>query len=291
MMLKNKIMITLKNHLWYLYFLAVALIGCSGNSKKNENQNADLQMGVALYSFNRFSFADAIEKADSAGVNYVEGFSFHKLGKEFNENSMSSMSEEDIGNMRQMLKKNNIKMQSMYVSGAKNEDDWKYYFELAKKMKMQYLVCEPEKESWDMLDSLAGLYQIKIAIHEHAKGKSIYWHPDSVLKALKNHPNFGVCADLGHWARSGLNPSECLKKLEGHILGVHLKDIHESNNTEAIDVIVGTGVIDFPSVVDELKRQRFNGIVHVECEHKMENNLPDVIEAIRYFEELYNPIK
>ncbi|MEQ8421143.1 MAG: sugar phosphate isomerase/epimerase [Arenibacter algicola] len=282
-------MIISKNHLLYLYFLAGSLIGCSENSKKNENQNADLQLGVALYSFNRFSFADAIEKADSAGVNYVEGFSFHKLGKEFNENSMSSMSEEDISNMKQMLKKKNIKMQSMYVSGAKNEDDWKYYFELAKKMKMQYLVCEPEKESWDMLDSLAGLYQIKIAIHEHAKGKSIYWHPDSVLKALKNHPNFGVCADLGHWARSGLNPSECLKKLEGHILGVHLKDIHESNNTEAIDVIVGTGVIDFPSVVDELKRQHFNGIVHVECEHKMENNLPDVIEAIRYFEELYNP--
>lgn len=201
------------------------------------------------------------------------------------------MSDENISNMKQMLKNKNLKMQSMYVSGAKTEDDWKYYFELAKKMKMQYLVCEPEKESWDMLDSLAGLYKIKIAIHEHAKGKSIYWHPDSVLEALKNHPNFGVCADLGHWERSGLNPTECLKKLEGHILGVHLKDIHESNNPEAIDVIVGKGVINFPTVVDELKRQRFNGVVHVECEHKMENNLADVIEAIRYSEGLYKQAK
>ncbi len=281
-------MITFKNHLWYLFFLAVSLIGCSESSKKVEDQNADWKMGVALYSFNRFSFADAIDKADSAGVNYVEGFSFHKLGKEFNDKSMSSMTEENIRNMMQMLKNKNLEMQSMYVSGAKNEADWKYYFELAKEMKMQYLVCEPEKESLDMLDSLAGLYQIKIAIHEHAKGKSIYWHPDSVLEALKDHPNFGVCADLGHWARSGLNPTECLKKLEGHILGVHLKDIHESNNTEAIDVIVGTGVINFPSVVDELKRQRFHGVVHVECEHKMENNLAEVIEGKKYFESLYH---
>jgi len=281
-------MTTSKNHHWYFIFLAISLIGCNQGSKKTEDQNADWKMGVALYSFNRFSFADAIDKADSAGVNYVEGFSFHKLGKEFNDKSMSSMTEEDIQNMMQMLKSKNIEMQSMYVSGAKNEADWKYYFELAKEMKMQHLVSEPDKESWDMLDSLAGLYNIKIAIHEHAKGKSMYWHPDSVLSALKNHPNFGVCADLGHWERSGLNPAECLKKLEGNILGVHLKDIDQSDNPEANDVIIGKGVIKFPEVIDELKRQRFKGVIHIECEHKMENNLAEVIEGKKYFEGLYN---
>jgi sugar phosphate isomerase/epimerase len=280
-------MITSKNNLLYLCFLAVSLISCTESPKKVEDQNAEWNMGVALYSFNRFSYADALDKADSAGVNYVEGFSFHNMGKEFNDKTMSSMTEEDIRNMKQMLSKKNLEMQSMYVSGAKNEADWKYYFELAKEMKIQHLVCEPEKESWDMLDSLAGLYKIKIAIHEHAKGKSLYWHPDSVLGALKDHPNFGVCADLGHWERSGLNPAECLKKLEGNILGVHLKDIHQSDNPEANDVIIGKGVINFPAVVDELKRQHFKGVIHVECEHKMENNLAEVTEGKKYFEGLY----
>lgn len=281
-------MITFKNHLWCFIFLGFSLIACNQSSKKVDALNADWKMGVALYSFNRFSFADALDKADSAGVNYVEGFSFHKLGKEFNDKSMSAMSEEDISNMMQMLKNKDLEMQSMYVSGAKTEAEWKYYFELAKEMKMQHLVSEPDKESWDMLDSLAGLYQIKIAIHEHAKGKSAYWHPDSVLAAMKNHPNFGVCADLGHWERSGLNPAECLKKLDGNILGVHLKDIHESDNPEANDVIIGNGVIDFPAVINELKRQQFKGVIHVECEHKMENNLVEVIEGKKYFEGLYN---
>jgi sugar phosphate isomerase/epimerase len=203
---------------------------------------------------------------------------------------MASTTKEDILKMKEMLSKKNLKMQSMYVSGAKNEADWKYYFELAKEMNMQHLVCEPEKESWDMLDSLAGLYKIKIAIHEHAKGKSLYWHPDSVIAAMKDHPNFGVCADLGHWERSGLNPAECLKKLEGNILGVHLKDIHQSDNPEANDVIIGKGVINFPAVIDELKRQRFKGVIQVECEHKMENNLAEVIAGKKYFEGLYNKV-
>ncbi|MBM3402729.1 MAG: sugar phosphate isomerase/epimerase [Bacteroidetes bacterium] len=278
----------LRNKLLYLCFLAASLMGCTENTKKVEDRNADWDMGVALYSFNRFSFSDALTKADSAGVNYVEGFSFHKMGKEFNDSTMASMTAEDIRKMKEMLRTSNLEMQSMYVSGAKSENDWKYYFELAKEMNMRHLVCEPEKESWDMLDSLAGLYKIKIAIHMHAKGKSMYWHPDSVIAAMKDHPNFGVCADLGHWERSGLDPGECLKRLEGNILGVHLKDIHQSNNPDAKDVIVGNGVIKFPPIIDELKRQRFKGVILVECEHKMENNLAEVIAGRKYFEGLYN---
>jgi len=270
-------MIKFKNNLWYLCLFAVSFIGCAESSKKTQDKNAEWNMGVALYSFNRFSFADALDKADSAGVNYVEGFSFHKMGKGFNDKTMAAMTEEDISSMKKMLSGKNLEMQSMYVSGAKNEADWKYYFEMAKVMNMQHLVCEPDKDSWDMLDSLAGVYKIKIAIHEHAKGKSLYWHPDSVIAAMKGHPNFGVCADLGHWERSGLNPAESLKKLEGNILGVHLKDIHQSNNPDANDVIIGKGVINFPAIIDELKRQRFKGVIHVECEHKMENNLAEVI--------------
>jgi sugar phosphate isomerase/epimerase len=87
-----------------------------------------------------------------------------------------------------------------------------------------------------------------------------------------------------------LNPAECLKKLEGNILGVHLKDIHQSDNPEANDVIIGKGVINFPAVIDELKRQRFKGVIHVECEHKMENNLAEVIAGKKYFEGLYNKV-
>jgi sugar phosphate isomerase/epimerase len=281
---------TYNNYLWCLYIIAVSFIGCSESSKKAQNQNAEWNIGVALYSFNRFSFADALDKADSAGVRYVEGFSFHNMGKEFNDKTMAAMTEDDINHMKEMLSAKNIEMQSMYVSGAKNEADWKYYFEMAKAMNMQHLVSEPEKESWDMLDSLAGVYKIKIAIHEHAKGKSLYWHPDSVIAAMKDHPNFGVCADLGHWERSGLNPAECLKKLEGKILGVHLKDIHQSDNPEANDVIIGKGVINFLQIIDELKRQQFKGVIHVECEHKMENNLAEVIAGKKYFEGLYNKV-
>jgi L-ribulose-5-phosphate 3-epimerase len=255
-------------------------------SQASSPNKAAWETGVALYSFNRFSFVDALEKADQAGVDVVEGFFFHQLGKEFKNKSMADISEGDIAQMKELMEQKGIAMKSMYVGGAENEADWRRFFEMGRELGMEYLVGEPVKEDWDLVDRLAGEYKIKMAIHQHSKESgSLYWHPDSVLAAVKNRPNIGACGDVGHWARSGLDPVDCLKKLEGHLLGIHLKDLDQMGE-KAKDVMVGTGVIDFAAVVGELKRQNFDGTVHVECEHKMEDNLADVVQAVKYFEGL-----
>lgn len=240
-------------------------------------------MGVALYSFHRHPFRTALSMADSADVKYVEGFSFYKLGPAFNNIEMGDLDKAGARTMKEMLTRKRLKMTSMYIGGAKDLQGWKRYFELASELKLEYIVCEPEKFHWDLLDSLAGIYGIKVAIHEHARGLSNYWHPDSVLAAIKGRKNIAACADLGHWVRSGLDPMMCLKKLEGHIAGLHLKDVSESGNIKARDVTPGEGAIDFRAVAKELQRQKFSGYIQVECEHNMDNNVADVKDAIRYF--------
>jgi sugar phosphate isomerase/epimerase len=243
------------------------------------------KMGIALYSFNKHPFTAALEKVDSAHVKYVEGFSFYMLGKDFGDSTLGDLSPAGIARMKKMLQDKGLSMESIYVD-ARGAAGWKKYFNLAEALGAHYLTCEPAKDQWDLADSLAGVYGIPIAIHEHSREHSAYWHPDSVLAAMKGHPNFGACADLGHWARSGLDPVECLKKLKGHIFGIHLKDIDSLNNPNAADVIVGTGVINYPAVVRELKNQGYKGMIYMECEHKMDNNLPDVIQSLKYFNSL-----
>ena len=125
-----------------------------------------------------------------------------------------------------------------------------------------------------------------VAIHEHWKGVSAYWHPDSVLAAIKGHKNFGACPDLGHYPKSGINPLDAVKKLEGHIIGVHLKDIAAMNNPDLVDVRVGTGIVQFPEIFEELKRQKFDGYIYIERD-SVENpsNVASVIEEVKYFNE------
>ena len=61
---------------------------CNNQAAKNPSvetvaQPPGWKMGVALYSFNLFPFSEALSKADSTGVKFVEGFSFHALKGEF----------------------------------------------------------------------------------------------------------------------------------------------------------------------------------------------------------------
>lgn len=247
----------------------------------------DWKMGIALYSFNRHPVEKSVEMARACKVKYVEGFSFYQLGPGFNNNTMEHLDAAGISRLKMLMEQQGIIMTSMYADG-KDEKEWQRMFEIAAALHLKFITCEPRREHWDMLDRLAGRYKIKIAIHEHAKGTSPYWHPDSVLAAIKEHKNFGACADLGHWVRSGLDPAECLNKLKGHILGIHLKDVDEKGNTKAQDVVPGTGVTDFAAVVKELKRQKFAGYVYVECEHNWENNVPDVKAAIEHFNKVSN---
>lgn len=275
------------------YFVSAAvvfLMSCGASSNMQSSvispSRTDLKLGVALYSFNRKPLEVALQMADSAGAKYVEGFSFYRLGGSFGNTTMGDLQATDITRIKKMMQEKGIKMTSMYAGDAKNVADWKKYFDVGARFGIKYLVTEPSKNHWDMIDSLAGIYKIKIAIHEHAKGHSAYWHPDSVLAAVNGHKNIGACADLGHWVRSGLDPVECLKKLRGHVMGIHLKDLSEAGNMSANDVTPGTGVIDFKAILKELQVQRFSGYIQVECEHNFDNNRADVQEAIEYITRL-----
>lgn len=253
--------------------------------KMQEDKQAKMEVGVALYSFHPFTFSEGLKKSGDAGAKIVEGFFFHKLGGDYGNRVMADLSEDEIRRLKKVIANSGVEVRSLYA-GGKSIEDWDRLFYICRELGGDFLVGEPEPKIWDELNELAGKYKMKVAIHEHAKGRSRFWHPDSVLVALNGRTNFGVCADLGHWARSGLNPVECLQKLAGHIISIHAKDVDESGNTDANDVRLGDGVIPYGDVVEELKRQQFTGPVYIECEHDPENNLEDVKYSIEYIRQL-----
>ena len=240
------------------------------------------KIGVQMWTFHYVSFVQAIAKADSAGVKYIEAFPGQPLGGDMKDTFGVRMSDDSKTKIKQLLQSKGIAIVAMGVISPKTMDEWKKYFDLAKEFGLSYITAEPLKNQWDALDSMAGAYGIKIAIHDHMRPNP-YWHPDSVLAATKGHPNIGSCADVGHWARSGLDPVVCLQKLEGHIFGVHLKDIDTVGKLNANDLVVSTGVIHFPEIFAELKRQDFNGMFSIERENNWYNNVPDVIATVKYF--------
>ena len=260
-------------------------LGLHAQSKpKNTSVAKNWKLGVALYTFSTMSFPEQLAYADSASLKYVEGFVFAKAGKELKDSVLMKLSSSGIQQLKKKVADQGLKMESIYIIGGKTVADWKRDFEIAKAFGVKYVTGEPPRNLWNSVDSLAGVYGIKMALHNHWKGNSIYWHPDSLLAALEGHPNFGACPDLGHYPKSGINPVLALKKLQGKIIGIHLKDIAEYNNTKIQDVPVGTGVIDFPAVFDELKHQNYKGYIMIERDTKEQpNNLPSLKQMVNYY--------
>jgi sugar phosphate isomerase/epimerase len=248
------------------------------------------KLGVQLWTFRMFSMTEALQKVDSCGIKYVEAFWGQALGGETKDTFGIHMAQAGRDKLKELLKSHNIQMVAMGVITPGTREDWIDAFKLAKEFNLSYITAEPKKNMWDLVDSLAGVYAIKIAIHDHPK-PNVYWSPDSVLAAVKGHSNIGSCADLGHWARNGLDPVDCLKKLEGHIYGVHLKDITVFNKTNAADTVVGKGVIQFDPIFAELKRQHFSGMFSIEHESNWYHSVPDVIATVKLYNDEVGKLK
>ena len=252
----------------------------------------DWKFGVALWTFHTVEFPESLDEVDSTGVKYIEPNTFHKAGKELKDSTISQLSPAGIDKLKAMIARKGLICETLYIVGDSTQGSWIRQFEIAKQLGVRYVTTEPPLNMWNSIDSLAGVYGIKVAIHEHWKGMSHYWNPDTTLMALKGHPNFGVCADLGHWPKSGVNPLDAIKKLSGHILVIHLKDIAAYNDPKLLDVPVGNGVVDFPAILAELKRQNFSGYIYIERDaQEQPTNLKSVIATVKYYNEQVEKLK
>jgi sugar phosphate isomerase/epimerase len=283
----------------------IAFAACNSGSSSGSNSDSTastdttaasqgsvdgFKLGVQMWTFNHFTFAQALDKVDSAGIKNIEAFWGQKLGGGLPGEFGAGMSADTKAKLKKMLQDKGIQIVAMGVIVPKDKAEWIKAFDLAKEFGLSYITSEPIKTQWDMVDSLAGAYGIKVAIHDHPKPNP-YWSPDSVLAAIANHPNIGDCADVGHWARNGINPVDALKKLEGHVFGVHLKDIVKFDDVDAADTVVSKGVLDFPAIFAELKRQNFNGMLSIEHESNWLHSLPDVIFTKNYYDEQIAKLK
>jgi sugar phosphate isomerase/epimerase len=246
-------------------------------------------LSMQAYTFHKASFFEAIDRTKALGIKYIEAFPGQTLSKEEpNVKFDQNISPEVMAEVQKKLNDAGITLVNYgVVDLGKDEVSARKVFEFAKKMGIKTIVSEPQKGMFDTLDKLTKEYKIKVAIHNHPK-PSPYWNPDFVLEAIKGHGKMiGSCADTGHWPRSGVNPLEALKKLDGHIISLHFKDLNALTKKDAEgdlhDVPWGTGKCDAKAMLEELKRQKFSGVFSIEYEWNWEHAMPEIEKCVTWF--------
>jgi sugar phosphate isomerase/epimerase len=245
------------------------------------------RLGPQAYSFNRFTFSEAVDKAASLGLRYIEAypgqtFSADQPEAKINESASSELRKA----IQQKLADSGVKLVNYGVCGLpKDADQARKVFDFAKEMGIETIVSEPAADAFDTLEKLSDEYEINIAIHNHPK-PSPYWNPDTVLNVCKGRSKrIGACCDTGHWPRSGLKPIACLKKLEGRIISFHFKDLNQMGPA-AHDVPWGTGICDVKGMLAEIHRQGVKAVFSIEYEYHWENSLPEIAQSVKYFDQV-----
>jgi len=265
-----------------ILLLVILFISSCEDPGKKAARELGWELGFQAWTFHIYPFAEALVKGDSCGLSIVEAYAGQEIGGGIEGTTDFTMDQATRDKMKELLAANGMKIKAYGVVVAEDSTGWIKLFDFAKDMGIEVITSEPTRKDLDLVEKLADEYNIKVAFHNHP-APSLYWNPDTALLALNNRSkNLGVCADIGHWVRSGLDPVECLKKLEGRIIIMHFKDVSDKS-PESYDVPWGTGVIDVPAVLAELKRQGYRGLFDIEYEHNWTNNVPEIKESVKNF--------
>jgi sugar phosphate isomerase/epimerase len=245
----------------------------------------DWKLSVQTWTFHLYSFIQSVEKADSLGLKYIEVYPGQKIGGGYPGVFSYTMDKDTRDKIKGYLAGKGIKVVALGVVDKYyyTKDNLEKFFEFAKYMNIPFLTAEPEWSDLDEFNRLAGKYKVRVALHCHPKPESHYWSPDSTVKAMKDRKNIGAWPDVGHWARNGVNIMEGLQKVEGKLWGMHLKDIRQFNVTAAEDTLLGDGVCNIPAILQELKRQKFRGVLSLEYEVHPDNNMAAMHANIMYY--------
>jgi sugar phosphate isomerase/epimerase len=253
----------------------------------DECKTGGFALGCQAWTFHDFTLFEAIDKTAAAGGRVIELFPGQKLGPDkprvaFDHNSSDDL----IAAVKQRLQAGGIRAVNYGVAGVPNDEAAaRKIFHFARKLGL-YAITTESAGSVELIEKLVKEFDVRAGFHNHPRRPADagyqMWDPHYILSVVKERdPRVGAAADVGHWARSGLDPVDCLKILEGRVISAHLKDVN-AKSPDAHDVPFGTGVCDFPGILEELKRQKFAGNLSIEHEYNWANNVVDVAQCVGF---------
>ena len=248
----------------------------STNQNKAQLQKGDrlkFTLGMASYTFRHFNLEDTIAMTKRLGLQKIAFKDFHL--------SLDSTVEQ-IKAMVAKVKDAGLDLYGCGVVYMKNEDEVNRAFEYAKAAGMQTIIGVPDHHLLEMVNKKIQEYDIKVAIHNHGPGDERYPSPESVYERIKHFDKrFGLCIDIGHTQRLGIDPSDSAERFADRLLDVHIKDVSAATK-EGNTIEIGRGVIDIPKFLRTLIKINYSGMTSFEFEKDKEDPLPGVAESVGY---------
>jgi sugar phosphate isomerase/epimerase len=233
-----------------------------------------LKVGIASYSFNRLPLDAAVAAVVRVGLNYVSIKDAHL--------PMKSTAEERKAVVKKFRDKGVTPLSCGVVNMTDDESDLRNAFEYARDAGIPTIVCKPTRASLPVLDRMVKEYGLKLAIHNHGPEDKVWPSPLDVWEAVqKLDERIGVCVDVGHTARCGVDPVKAIRTCAPRLYDIHLKDL-ASKEGRSRPVEVGRGVLDVRGMLRALLDIHYPYHVGLEYEKDLRDPIPGVAESIGF---------
>ena len=250
---------------------AGARVGLAAELKQHDS----LRLGVASYSFREFQRKLAISMSKQLGVHYISVKEYHLP---------YTVNADEAAKARSEFKKAGLEIMSGGNISLQDEDPMKLrkLFEYARMCGMPMMVCAPTHKTLDTVEKLVKEFDIKAALHNHGPEDKHFPTPQSVLEAVKGRdPRMGLCMDMGHSMRTGIDVVQALETAGPRLLDMHIKDLKSPTEKDS-QCDVGEGVMPIVAIFKQLKKMNYQGCVNLEYEINGDNPLPGMLHSFGY---------
>ncbi len=234
---------------------------------------APFKLGLASYTFREFTLGETVAFCRRVGLPRIALKDVHlPMG----------LSDAEIRASAAMVRGAGLELYGCGVVYMTSEDEARRAFHYAKTAGMGLIIGVPDHALLDACHALVRASGVSLAIHNHGPGDKLYPTPKSVLERISGFdPRVGLCLDIGHAIRVGVDPAEAAREAGGRLLDVHLKDESEASPAGK-PVEVGRGVIDIPRLLRALIEMKFAGTAAFEFENDEKDPLPGLAESVGY---------
>jgi sugar phosphate isomerase/epimerase len=250
--------------------------GVTPASAKIEVEPWGIKLGIATYTFRSFDRAKTIEMLKLVQAPWTS----IKDGVHFAYNSTP----QELKQVRAEFDAAGLKVTSAgNISLAQDDPDYiRQRFEIARNLGLGMMVCIPTRSNIRTVEKFVKEYDMRIAIHNHGPEQKDFPNPQSVLEVVGDmDPRVGLCVDVGHTARTGVDVVESIALAGKRLFDVHVKDLADFTKINS-QCDVGEGLMPFPAIFKQLKKMNYQGCVNLEYEINAKDPLPGVLRSMFY---------
>jgi len=252
--------------------------GCTSSYRQAERAAAvartpRFELGLASYTLRKFDLDQTLQMTKRVGLTHIAFKDFHLP---------LDSSPEKIEEVAAKVKAAGLDLYGGGVIYMKTEQEVQRAFDYARAAGMRVIIGVPNHELLPLVDRKVKEYDIKVAIHNHGPTDKVYPIPATAYELIKDlDRRIGLCNDIGHTARAGVDPSASIEMYADRLYDVHIKDVSAAT-AKGGTVEIGRGVIDIPQVLAALIKIDYTGIVSFEYEKDENDPLPGLAESVGY---------